>query len=580
MNSNESDLAKDLEKKSSAVTLSDMEMFIFPDLIYSLMLANIMSPILWRWKDDPWFKGIKRKGEMAQMNRLKQYIMDHYSFNLDLDTWGLTTKEKELARFEGIVDTTTLAQSNALFGYEGDKYYFDIDIRRHFGLDKYEGFVIPYWKTETIEAMSAFYRRPGYHAGAGECVSLAAIYAASLFVVLDIPLEDIYMMATPLHSQNFVDLGEGIITNNRRLVTKTMWFNGTALSGQARRSMEHERITLVAHESGTIHIMYPDATIAPEAYATFKAKLSRYLSTELTPEMLGNFLRQSPLSHRCFLVRLERNGKNLYVPLARAFEYERDCPYKVTDKTLPLLLAEMDHDEFSERSCDQCIVLNDIQDYLTADPVDIDNPEDVDRLIARFKTKCMDADMTVQSLINFCHLVPRMPEASEKNFLRDQAPLEIVPGMSREQIIARVETIREQNEYCRLAFYAYRDLGRTDSLPFMKAAIERNPVCVDESEKKCPDEASLIQHIETFTNESIYEEAGRLAQPDEVWNFSTGDGLEKALMLGVILLARNKQSLTVESLPGEAVLLRADGTRVATFPSSKVITEKKLAVRA
>ncbi len=572
------DSLRDLEKKSSAVTLSDMEMFIFPDLLYSLMLANIMSPILWRWKEDPWFKGIKRKGEVAQINRLKQYIMDHYSFNLDLGTWGLTTKEKELSRFEGIVDTETLSQSNALFGYEGDKYYFDIDIRRHFGLDKYEGFVIPYWKTETIEAMTAFDRRPGYQTGAGECVSLAAIYAASLFVVLDIPLEDIYMMATPLHSQNFIDLGDGIITNNRRVVTKNMWFNGTALSGQARRSMEHERITLVAHESGTIHIMYPDATISPDAYAKFRSKLSNYLSTELTPEMLGNFLRQSSKSHCCFLVRHERNGVNLYVPLARAFEYERDCPYKVTDKTLSLLLAEMDHEEFSERSCDHCIVLNDIQDYLTEDPVDIDNPDDVARLVARFKTKCMDADMTVKALVEFCHLVPRMPEASEKTFLRDQAPLEIVPGMSREQIIARVETIRERNEYCRFAFYAYRDLGRTDALPFMKAAVERNPVCIDRSAIECPDEVSLIQRIETFTNESIYEEEGRLAQPDEVWNFGTGDGLEKAITLGVVLFARNKQKLSVEALFGEAVLVRADGSRVATFASSKVIREKKLVI--
>ena len=82
--------------------------------------------------------------------------MDHYAFNLDLDTWGLTTKEREIDRFKDYVDPEALAQSNALFGYEGDKYYFDIDIRTHFGLDKYEGDVIPYWKTETVEAMDAF----------------------------------------------------------------------------------------------------------------------------------------------------------------------------------------------------------------------------------------------------------------------------------------------------------------------------------------------------------------------------------------------------------------------------------------
>ena len=39
---------------------------------------------------------------------------------------------------------------------EGDKHYFTLDIRKHFGLDKYTSSTIPYWKTETVEAMDAF----------------------------------------------------------------------------------------------------------------------------------------------------------------------------------------------------------------------------------------------------------------------------------------------------------------------------------------------------------------------------------------------------------------------------------------
>jgi len=38
---------KSVEKYSSAVTLSDMEVFIFPELMLALVLANIMSPRLW-----------------------------------------------------------------------------------------------------------------------------------------------------------------------------------------------------------------------------------------------------------------------------------------------------------------------------------------------------------------------------------------------------------------------------------------------------------------------------------------------------------------------------------------------------
>ena len=93
---------RDLERKSSAVTLSDMEVFIFPELIYSLVLANIMSPRIWRWREDPWFEGIESMTPYRRITRVKQYIMDHYAFNLDLDTWGLTTKQTEIARFKDL----------------------------------------------------------------------------------------------------------------------------------------------------------------------------------------------------------------------------------------------------------------------------------------------------------------------------------------------------------------------------------------------------------------------------------------------------------------------------------------------
>ena len=129
----------------------------------------------------------------------------------------------------------------------------DIDIRRHFGLDKYDTSVIPYWKTETIEAMTAFRHKEHFTTGAGECVSLAALYAAAMFVVGEIPLEKIFMMATPLHSQNYIDEKDGLLTNNRRIMTKNMWFNGTSLSEKASRALENEKVTIVSHITGYIH---------------------------------------------------------------------------------------------------------------------------------------------------------------------------------------------------------------------------------------------------------------------------------------------------------------------------------------
>ena len=51
-------------------------------------------------------------------------------------------------------------------------------------------------------------------------------------------------------------------------------------------------------------------------------------------------------------------------------------------------------------------------------------------------------------------------------------------GMTREDIIGRLESIRDRNDFADLAFYAYRDLNRTDPEPFVLGAIERSPVSI------------------------------------------------------------------------------------------------------
>lgn len=557
--------SSDLERHSSAVTLSDMEIFIFPELMFSLLLANIMSPRIWHWLEEPWFDGIESMNPYKRITRMKQYIMDHYDFNLDLDTWGLTRAETELARFSGFIDREALRQSNALFGYEGDKYYFDIDIRTHFGLDKYDGSVIPYWKTETVEAMDAFRFRDGYAAGAGECVSLAALYAAALFIIARIPLEDIYLLATPLHSQNFVMVKEGILTNNRRLVTKNMWFNGTALSAQARRALENERVTIVSHVTGHIHTIYDEATIDPEAYRRFGAALSDYLKTPLTREVLGNFMRQAGDMQKCFQLRWQLNGVDLYIPAEKAFAYENGSPYRITDKTREKLLAEIEREEFECRLLPRRIVLNDLEEFIDERSVDIDNPADTATLEQQFACDCLDASLAIKTLIRFCHIRPRLPELAPKRQCPPAAPLGITRAMGREGIIARLELLRTENPAADLAFYAYRDLNRIPHPAFLKACIERNPVCIEGA--VALDDDGLLAHIAALPDESIYDDPGRLAQPDEVWNFGRGDGLEKALLLADILYKRRAAPFSI-TITADAATLDAGALR-QTYPTAK-----------
>jgi hypothetical protein len=562
---------KDLERKSSSVTLSDMEVFIFPELIYSLLLANIMSPLIWRWREDPWFTDVEKMKPYRRILRVKQYIMDHYMFNLDLDTWGLTTKEKELARFSSFISEETLRQSNALFGYEGDKYYFDIDIRTHFGLNKYEGNVIPYWKTETVEAMNAFIFKAEYKTGAGECVSLAVLYAAALFIIARVPLKDIYLMATPLHSQTFIDIDDGILTNNRRLVTKNMWYNGTVLSAQARRALENERVTIVAHESGHIHTIYKEATIDANTYDHFARRLQNFLITGLTPDIFVNFLRQYRAIQKFFQIRWPCRGHDHYLPAERAFDHEDGRTHQINVRTRHKVMDEVDCEELGPVPLPYRIILNDLEEFVEHHDLDLHNPQDLALLRHKLTIDGLDSESVVGDLVRFCEVVPTLPNPGTKLFTSHREGLNIAPDMTRKEIIERLSAIRGLNEAVGLAFYAYRDLNSTEVLPFLLAAIERNPVSIEGAGSL--DDVALVQRVIAMPGESIYEEAGRLAQPDEVWNFGRGDGVEKALLIANILRRKLPFEEISVSIHTDTVVLRI-GTATYTFTSQKGLKDQ------
>jgi len=563
----------DLEKYSSAISLSDMEIFVFPELLYSLVLANIMSPRIWEWKSRPWFAKLDSMKPYKKIQRLKQFIMDNYEFNLDLDTWGLTTKEAEVERFAPFMDERTIGESNALFGYEGDKHYFSLDIRKHFGLDKYNTNIIPFWKTETLEAMDAFRHRDNYRVGAGECVSLSTLYAAALFIICDIPLEEIFLIATPLHSQNFINVKDGVLTNNRRLVTKNMWFNGTDLTARAQRALRHEQVTIVANNTGFVHTVYPEATISPESFETFRGKLDAFTTTEITFEILANFLRERSEFQKCFQIRFTRHGKEQYLPIERAYAYEHGSPYKVSDKaTRDKLLDQIDEYDFYTDPIEDRIQLNKLSDYLKNNPISHFDEESMRGLAEKIDcTGDMDAKMSViEGLVDFVHLDPELPDLKNKQ-CNGPGPIEITPGMEREDIIDYLSGLRTSHTIADLAFYASRDLGITHWAPFLKAAFERNPVVIGAT-KDLSDDA-LIQTLSSLSNESIYD-GSRVAQPDEVWNFQRGDGLEVAITLANIWKTRHPEDAIQLSASGNRVVLSA-GNQECTFTSSKGI-EKKL----
>lgn len=540
---------KRIEKLSSAFTLSDMEIFIFPELFYPLVLANIMSPLIWEWKKDPWFKDIENKSFTYKVNRIKQYIIQNYVFNLDLSTWGLTSKTKETERFRPYFDIDLLKQSNALFGYEGDKYYFDIDIRKHFGLDKYDSDIIPYWKTETIEAMNAFRYKENYITGAGECVSLSALYAAAMFVVSKIPLDKIFLIATPLHSQNFITEKEGLLTNNRRIVTKNMWFNGTSLSVKARRALENERVTIVSHISGYIHTLYNEATINKESYKYFSRKLREFLITELTDVIFINFLRFKAKYKKLFQYRCDCGGTNLYIPVEKIFEYEHTSKYSAAPDTRELLLEEIEGDEFHLSPLQGMILLNDFEEILKRGKGLEETEKEVIKIAGQIPEKTIHEMFSEISL--FISTIPRIP-SPDKNYVLTRVPV-LSTDNEREQIVNTIKDLRTESELALLTLYVYRQMDIIDWYPFVKACIERNPVCFSYLNGRTVKEVYEI--LNTMPDISIYD-GKRLALPDEVWNFRRGDGIEKAMLLADYILNKDSNAVVEIDIRNKLVTLK------------------------
>ncbi|MFC1676281.1 hypothetical protein ACFL3G_04360 [Planctomycetota bacterium] len=545
--------SEQLEKYSSAITLSDMEIFVFPELMYSLVLANIMSPIIWKWREMDCFKKLDGKTSYKKLMRLKQFIIDEYEFNLDLETWGLTSSKKELARFDKFVSAEDITSSNALFGYEGDKYYFDVDIRKHFGLDKYNSDIIPYWKTETVEAMEAFKHKPGYSKAAGECVSLSALYAAAAFIVCRIPLEDIYMILTPLHSQNFIDLQDGVLTNNRRIVTKTMWFNGTTISNKAQRALRNENATILAHSSGYTHCLYNDATIDKAAYQHFAEQLNSFLSTPLDRQILANFLRSHSEYQKFFQLCSDCHGNERFLKAETLFHYEHGSNFRVGDSTHDKLVANILDEDFVRYKMPDRICCDDFDNFLQKQKIDLTSSSGKTKLINFVSPIIGDAAGFVATLADFIHCQAKLP-SPDKNYLPTK-PIKINTNQSREEIIDYLQSIRKTNTTADLAFYAYRDMQTCDWKPFTKAALERNPVSLEMTKKLSIKET--YQWLKQIKNDSIYND-NRLAQPDEVTNYKTGDGLEKAFLLANIIHQRNPQQQIEIIADNDRVILTAD----------------------
>jgi hypothetical protein len=108
-------------------------------------------------------------------------------------------------------------------------------------------------------------------------------------------------------------------------------------------------------------------------------------------------------------------------------------------------------------------------------------------------------------------------------------------------------------------------MDHIDWIPFVKASIERNPVCFTDLDGRSVTE--VYQIVSSLSDESIYD-GNRLALPDEVWNFRRGDGIEKSFLLADFIIQKNPEASLVIEIVKEKVILKYENEDYL-FSSSK-----------
>jgi hypothetical protein len=404
--------------------------------------------------------------------------------------------------------------------------------------------------------MNAFRFKPGYLTGAGECVSLACLYSAALFIVAKVPLDKIFLLGTPLHSQNFILVDEGVLTNNRRIMTKPMWYNGTELSVLARRALEHEQVTMVAHSTGYIHSVYPEATIAEEAYSLLRHKISVYLETSVNFEIFTNFLRSISRYQKLFQLSFQCLEQTKYIRLEKAFAYEHDSKNKIGDKTIKKLFCEIDEEDLSfSVEKERAVIASD--NFIFSQKTNKDF-----FLLFQQEFPALAANKQfMDDLRKFVHTLPHMPSAN-KHF-SPSLPVVLSTTNTRDEIINIISGLRKDSITADLAFYAGRKMDSCDWRPFLKAAFERNPVSVDFF--KDMEMNKVYSVLSCWPDESIYEGNG-LAMPDEVVNYKRGEGFEKAITF--INIAKSRHLDINQETINKKIILKTEHQRFE-FPVTK-----------
>jgi hypothetical protein len=260
------------------------------------------------------------------------------------------------------------------------------------------------------------------------------------------------------------------------------------------------------------------------------------------------------------------HGHEHYIGLETIFTYEHNSRLSFTQSTRGALLNEIDDEEFSHTPLKNRILIQDAEKFLEENSQASMEEVSTKFILLTRASEC-NKEETVKELFkelgDFLNVRPRLPD-SQKQLVSSEI-LDLNTEMTRQDILDYVLAKSGNSEVALLSLYTYRLMDKIDWKPFTKAALERNPVALEGLNGKTPDAA--YQLLLGMPGDSIYE-GKRLAQPDEVWNFGRGDGLEKAFVLANFLQNEaGPKSMKLTAALTE-VILEADGAKYK-FTSAK-----------
>jgi len=229
-----------IERLSRAVTLTGLELRKDRDvLLPAYLMANIMSPMLWRWREKRRAHG-PDGGLLSAGRRLHdlQRQFHQYSFTCFADQpggdpWGLVDFAEEERRLGTEYVQSARCQIDAglrhLLKRQPDSQFGRIVEQPYYR----QGY-FPRLRNETIELMNAYRGILEDGKASGKCAALALLWTAALPVCGRFSLDDVVLVGNRAHYYVFLDGDSNHVFNNGKWYNRTRLKNGSDLSMLAK----------------------------------------------------------------------------------------------------------------------------------------------------------------------------------------------------------------------------------------------------------------------------------------------------------------------------------------------------------